>query len=297
MSDGVSDDGGLEFAHHDAPVTVVSSGDPIRSALAVPNALVKEAVFTFGPDGITTSFIDAASVGTGNLTIPADALSVYDYDGPDGGIDVGVSIEGDAATLPGALRTARKGADDPLRIDVVPVDDPDGNTSHRLHTQVLRADVPMRRETDTWCVSPDGIRGADDVPDVIKPSARARIDRTAWCDVIEEIHREADFLRVANDGGDLRVSTGEDSMWADDFVFPGVVEPVADSHDPAGDPETATAKYITDYLADYADALRSAKPDTITFRWGDGYPLDVEFRHTDHGFRGYYALAPRVESR
>jgi hypothetical protein len=297
-------DGDLQY---DAPdgsaATVVTQGDPIRSFLDLPTAVVREAIWDFDSDGISVLSADLANVGMVDVTFPADGMTSYDVDGD---IAVGMPMDLDSnADLKSALSFARRGRGndngDPVRIDIYRND---GGQANRVRVAVIRPDQRTKRVSWFFAIDPDSLRQRPDIPSLDLPY-RADVDVDTWVDTVDALKRH-DHAWVTADGRDLIVGTqatrnphiaddaSADGLGVDVVELPNRAWAVDDADGVVDDADGSL--FSTDYLVDFSRGVKQSKADSVKLSFGDEWPMKLQFTNTDWGISGQYMVAPRIQS-
>jgi proliferating cell nuclear antigen len=291
---------GMTFdAPQDADVSVVTSGDPLRSTMEIPRVLADELKMRFRPDGIHMQAVDPANVGMFDIDWHQDGFTGYQYNHDPSDQDeivAGVSL----IHFRRVANFARKRDDDPVRIDLLGMTD--GNP--RMRVSVLRPDQQVKRTSVFGLIDPDSIRQEPDIPE-LDLRYRATPGVRPLRDVVQEIKANHDHSWFAIDGNDLVLGsqpnanprladdadTG-DGQAADAFTFPNAAW-VADDSD-VGDDRGSI--FSNDYLKDMTMALKQAKVDRVTVKFGEEYPAVLDFDTPDWNVSGRMMLAPRIMS-
>jgi len=262
-------------------VEVVTSGRTIRPLFALPTELVDEATLTFDADGLHTRAVDPANVGLVELHAYPAAFEDYRVDGDDE-LTLGTNL----GKLTSSLSDARLGkrTDDPVTLDL----------------DATRTLVSIEREYETTTLSktdevlnidPSSVRERPDVPDM-RLAYRADIDVEAFVDAVAYIGNE--HVELAEHDGHLVLSgyPRDDDETGTRVDAGDIAEPAAGEPNPG-----ASSVYSMDYLSDFTSGLKAGKVTSLSLRWGDQFPLYMEFeRRTDDDllYEGRYMLAPRI---
>lgn len=266
----------------DAVVSFTTAGDPLRSFLRYPAALVDECVARFDSDGLHIEAVDALNVGMVDVTFPAEGFGRYGA--PEETEEFGINLQ----RLRKTLRWARKGrgsADgDPVVVDLF---------ERRIRVRIVREDTRMTRRSEWFSLDPDSIRARPSMPDLVLPN-RARPTVGAFGDAVGAIKSRHSHIRVTRDGETFVVESQKDADPDDDTTTDRVTMlGCAWSTRDDGD-EAASSLFSIDYLSDMVDALDAAKADDVTVKWADEFPTQIHFMNEDWGHEGQFMLAPRI---
>lgn len=292
---------GMTFeAPDDADVSIVTSGDPLRSTLKVPRMLVDELRVHFTPDGIRMTAVGPANVGMFDVDWHRDGFTGYQYhvdhdDQDDADTVVGIPL----THLQDAVKFARKRDDDPVRIDVLGTQ----SGTPRMRTSVIRPDQQVKRTTVFGLIDPDSIRQEPDIPD-IDLAYRATPGIKPLRDVITDLKSIYDHSWFAIDGSDLILGSQPnrnpsldaqkgDGTQASTAVFPNAAW---EADDVQGNDSGQGSMFSNDYLKDMLAALDQAKVDRVTVKFGTEYPVMLDFDTPDWNVTGTLMLAPRIQS-
>lgn len=261
----------------EAAVSILTTGDPIRSLVQLPTTIVNEATVRFDADGIHLRAVDPANVCMVDLTAHAEGFDAYRMPDPDAEIVVGMNL----ARLASALGWARKRGDgDPVTLDVLT--DPT-----RVRVSVTRPDQGVKRTSEWFGIDPDSIREEPDGPDLDLP-CYADPDIRGFHDAVTAFG--PDHAQVAYDDGTLVLTSDydDDDMGEDSVFFPNAAW--ADGED-----ANASSIFSLDYLEDVAAAVKRSKADKLTLNWGEEFPVIIDVAHEEWGFDARYLLAPRIQ--
>jgi proliferating cell nuclear antigen len=266
-------------------VEITTSGRAIRPLVAIPATLADEAKLSFDADGLYSRLVDPANVGLCEISATPAAFEEYILTGEE--LTVGTNLD----TLQSALSDARLGTrtDDPVALDV----------------DATRTLVEIEREYETTTLSktdemlnldPEAVRPWPDPPELTL-SYEASLDVQAFVDAVAYVG--TDHVRVMERDGRLLFG-GKRGPDEDGSEFETLVD-LGDVAEPTRDEPTegASSIFSMSYLSDLATGLKQGKVTSLTVRWGDEFPLFLEFeRRTGDEllYEGQYMLAPRVES-
>ena len=289
VSKAVQQDDGERELGFDAPAeadaTIVTSADPLRSLLELPQALVEECRVHLEDDGLKIRAVDPANVGLVSLSVPASSFETYAVAGS---LTIGLPLD----TLAKSVRFARKRQDDPVRVDVLP----EGERA-RLRAAALRPNQRMRRVSEFYTINPDSVREEPDVPDIELPNMAAP-DVNALGDAIAELERLNEHVWFSRDGETFLISTqpvGESQLDEDHAVVDSVAFPEAAWSENGADSARGSV-FSMDYLSDAIGALDAAKADRVTLSFGDEFPTRIRGEWVEWGFTATFMVAPRIES-
>lgn len=261
-----------------AAVNVLTHGDPLRSFLELPVALVDEAKGRFSEDGLHIRAVDLANVGMVDVTAHASGFERFDANSER---VVGLNLD----RFQSAAGWARKrgGDGDPVGIDVRA--DPD-----RIRVDITRPDQEMKRISEWHAIDTDSLRMEPDIPDLDLP-CRAQPPVDGFYEAVSALNdTRHDHATLTRDGSTLvlRAENGDEDREA--FYFPNAAWHVDDSD------ETPASIFSLDYLDDMATGLKRSKADRLTLSFGQEFPAILAFEHEEWGFEGRYLLAPRIGS-
>ena len=289
MSKAVQQDDGERDLGFDAPAeadaTIVTSADPLRSLLELPQALVEECRVHLEDDGLKIRAVDVANVGLVSLSVPASSFETYAVADS---LTIGLPLD----TLAKSVRFARKRQDDPVRVDVLP----EGERA-RLRAAALRPNQRMRRVSEFYTIDPDSVREEPDVPDIELPNMAAP-DVDALGDAIAELERLNEYVWFSRDGETFIIGSqpvGESQLDEDHAVVDSVAFPEA-AWSENGEDTARGSVFSIDYLVDAIGALDAAKADRVTLSFGDEFPTRIRGEWVEWGFTATFMVAPRIES-
>ena len=287
MSKAVQQDDGERELGFDAPAeadaTIVTSADPLRSLLELPQALVEECRVHLEDDGLKIRAVDPANVGLVSLSVPASSFETYAVADS---LTIGLPLD----TLAKSVRFARKRQDDPVRVDVFP----EGERA-RLRAAALRPNQRMRRVSEFYTINPDSLRQEPDVPDIELPNMAAP-DVDALGDAIAELERLNEYVWFSRDGETFIIGSqpiGESQLDEDHAVVDSVTFPEA-AWSETGEDTARGSMFSIDYLADAIGALDAAKADRVTLSFGDELPTRIRGEWVEWGFTATFMVAPRT---
>lgn len=276
-------------------IEIETDGRMIRPFIDVFSPLVDEAKLQFHEDGLTVAAVDKANVAMVDVTINAEAFDCYDLLA-DGEVVIGTNV----SRLQGQLRSARKGkstADDvALEFD---------ETRTLVTTQRDYATTTLTQTGEMLNIDSGSIREIPEIPDLYDDLGwTADVDVDAFADAIKAIDRDSDHAVVKESNGSLIIGTkGADEntgMYGTVAEFEGVAEKTDAEDGPQEGGEESM--FSVDYLAKFADSLKSMHADELTLTWGAEYPLYVRFSRPLPGdedgvaYEGRYMTAPRIQS-
>ena len=267
-----------------AAVEIETSGRTIRPLLSIPAALVDEAELTFDAEGIYTAAVDPANVAMVELQAHPAAFEQYDIYG-DEDLTVGANLNG----YQDALSDARLGkrTDDPVSLDI------DG-TRLLAETEREYEHTTLSKTEERLNIHPDSVRQRPDMLNLELPY-RAEVDVLALTDAISYL--PTDYARFSERHGDLVLAAERDSEedgsdYATVIKLDDVAEPAIEDYE-----EGAASLLSMDYLGDIGAGLDDGKVTSVTVRWGQEFPLFLEFERREDKellYEGRYMLAPRV---
>lgn len=267
----------------EARVSFTTAGDPLRSFLRYPAALVDECVAEFDADGLHIEAVDVVNVGLVSATFPAEGFGRYSVAG-DETVRVGLNLERLRKTLKWARKGRGSSDGDPVVVDVF---------DRMIRVRIVREDTRMTRRSEWFSLDPDSMREQPHIPDLDLPN-RARPSVGALGDAVDAIDSRHDHIRVTRDGETFVVES-KDNADPDDDTTDDRVTILGCAWDTRDDrAEACSSLFSIDYLADMVRALAAAKADDVTVKWGDEFPTMIQFLNEDWGHEGRFMLAPRI---
>jgi proliferating cell nuclear antigen len=264
----------------DAAVNVLTHGDPLRSFLELPTALVDEAKARFGPDGLHIRAVDPANVGMVDVTAHATGFERYQFDGDSDRV-IGLNVDRTRKVAGWARK--RGGDGDPVGVDVLA--DPD-----RMRVDITRPDQELKRISEWHGIDPGSIRQEPEIPELDLP-CRATPNVRGFYEAISALKDDGhDHVKVTRDGTTLVVRGHGNGVGDDEFFFPNSAWHIDDED------QAPSSLFSLDYLRDMATALKRSKADRVTLSWGQEHPMILAFEHEEWGFDGMFLLAPRIGS-
>lgn len=266
-------------------VSIDTEGRTIRPAMHILTVLADETRMRFDASGIHVAHADPANVGLLKFHAHPDAFDDYHVDADDA-VTVGVHL----TRLRKKLRSARMGK---RTSDPVSVEFDESRTLIELEREYDRTTVTQTDEVLN--LDPDSIRSKPEPPSMDLPWG-ATVDVDAFHDVAKTIDQSSDHIDViGRDGrlllaGDSAEATGEYATVAD-------FGPVDDLDGEAGD--DVLSKLSLDYVLDIAKALKKGKATDLQLRWGQEFPVMLDFeRVADETtlYDGRFMVAPRIQS-
>ena len=261
-----------------AAVNILTHGDPLRSFLELPTALVDEAKGRFSEDGLDIRAVDLANVGIVDVTAHASGFERFDANS-----ERVVGLNLDRFQSAAGWARERGGDGDPVGIDVRT--DPD-----RIRVDITRPDQEMKRISEWHAIDTDSLRMEPDIPDLDLP-CRAQPPVDGFYEAVSALNdTRHDHATLTRDGSTLvlRAENGDEDREA--FYFPNAAWHVDDSD------ETPASIFSLDYLDDMATGLKRSKADRLTLSFGQEFPAILAFEHEEWGFEGRYLLAPSIGS-
>lgn len=266
-------------------VSIDTEGRTIRPAMHILSVLADETRLRFDRSGLHVAHVDPANVGLLQFDAYPEAFDAYDLNA-DGELVVGIALK----RLRKKLRHARMGkrTSDPVSIEF--------DETRTLLELTREYDTTTVTQTDEVLnIDPDSVRSKTDPPSMDLPWS-ATVDVDAFNDVTKTIDQSSDHIDViGRDGrlllaGDSADATGEYATVAD-------FGPVDDLDGEAGD--DVLSKLSLDYILDIAKALKKGKATDLQLRWGDEFPVMLDFeRVADETtlYDGRFMVAPRIQS-
>lgn len=273
----------------DAAVSILTNGDPLRSWVELPDAIVDECRLRIDDDGLHVAAADPANVAMLETTFRAEGFR--GFDAPDSGVTFGLNLD----RFTSAISWARKRGDDgdPVSIDLF--DNPP-----RMRVSVTRTDQRMKRVSEWFGIDPNNIRQEPDTPDLSLPD-RADPAPSNLVDAVEAVDDHRDYAYITRDSdtfvlasqesGDTKIDPDDDT---DAETGAGAVY-MPETAWSDGEGEATSSLFSLDYLTDMAAAIKQSKADRLTVHWGDEFPVELHFDHEDWGITSQFLLAPRLE--
>ncbi|WP_435362773.1 hypothetical protein [Haloarchaeobius sp. DYHT-AS-18] len=270
---------------HSDVATIDTHARILRPLLNIPTAVTEEIKLHVDEDGLRSKFVDPANVALGQFHVTPSAFDHYEVETES---TVGLPV-GKLAALASRARM-RRSDPDPIDLDV-------DQRRVLVTTEREYVDTTVRQTDDLQNIDPASVRDEPDEPQV-KRDWRAELDTAAFADVVSSLDDMADTVRVFEEDGTLvfgGVGDG-DSEFASVADFGHVAEAIHD------DASTGAETWLhLSYLSDFATAIKKAKFDTVTFRWGESIPARLDFeRHIEDdgdevvAYGGHFTVAPRI---
>ncbi|WP_435332862.1 hypothetical protein [Haloarchaeobius sp. TZWWS8] len=258
----------------------------IRPLLHVPSALVDETKLHVAEDGLRSKFVDPANVALGHIHVTPRAFDSYE-----------VATESTVGLNLGGLRKLAKRArmrrsnPDFIRLDI-------DQRRTLVTTEREYVDTTVHQTDDLQNIDPDSVRDEPEEPD-LKRDWRAELDVDAFADVVGSLHDTSEAIDIYEEDGTLVFAGRGDNgqKYASVADFGHVAESIHDDSAPG-----ASSTMSTGYLRDCATAIKKAKLETLTLRWGESIPIRLDFeRHATVddeevvAYGGHHTLAPRIQ--
>jgi len=252
---------------------------------------------------LRAAWVDQANVcmGSARLDLDDSLDSIAGVDGDGEEFIAGIQPRVLADRLAFARKTVGGELGDPLtlRIEDGPAED---MLRGRTEVTIRRRDGPatLTRESAVRNVDPDSLRSQPE-PD-IELLWSAHIQPETFATIVNAIDdTDANHVRLrpgelTDDRGRALVCEASSETASDEFRVTGVVGRRAGTGTNENDDETAGSLLSPDYLTEIADALTSAKMDTLTIGFRDQYPIRLRYSRAEWGLSGEFWVAPRVES-
>jgi len=255
----------------DAQIEIETSADVIKPVFNYAKQLVREAKVHFDDDGIHYTAVDPANVAMVEMDVPKAAFESYDVDETIVGMDFKEVIK--------ALRAGRKRQEDTITLSY---------EDRQLSTTVKRDydGTKMDLQTNMMTIDPDSIRQEPEVPDLDLP-VTATLNRTLFGDAIDAVNEVSDYVRLADNNGDLMISGESDVSDAR-----GLVKGVANG-------EGSDSLFSLDYVKyTLLKGLKTVGVDEFTVELGEGFPMRVTWEKELNGatVEGMFFEPPRVQS-
>jgi len=202
----------------------------------------------------------------------------------DDSVLVGVNLEG----LRSKLSNARLGktTNDPVEMDI-------DETRTLIEIERGYQNNTVRYADEQLNLDPDSIRERPDMPELETPGS-AKFDVDAFKDAIEHMDTSTDHLDIRERDGSVVLTGGNNDDSPSEYSSAVKFDDAASMDEDADNP---VSKFTLDYLVDFAKALKKAKVNTVTVRWGHEIPIYIEFERVEDGttlYSGTLMLAPRV---
>jgi proliferating cell nuclear antigen len=267
-----------DTSREDAAVSILTSGTPIRCLARLPTALVEESTLHFDADGLHLQAVDPANVGMIEVTAHADGFEAYRC-----ADELDLTIATSLDRLQSVLSWARmRGDGDPVTLDVFT--DPD-----RIRVTITRPDQGLNRSTEWFGLDPESIRAEPDVPDLDLPCV-ATPDVDGFRDAVTAFANDHAAVEYDGKGALVLVDDRSDDV-TERFTFPDAAWVAEDTAE--AEAVGTSSLFSLDYLEDMAGAIAKSRAEKCTVRWGEQYPVFMQFEHPEWGFEGRFALAPR----
>lgn len=296
------DDGVPELNRVDDPVFHYSAhAVPLRLFYRLPAQLVTEAHLTVGEyqtaeygnssivDGLHIRTVDSANVAKLEVTLPAGGGAFQRWDIPNDTERLGVNLDRRRSTLNFARMSGSGVPDngDPVSVKY-------GDDIRRLQTTITRSSQSTQRVTTANIPDKDSIRDPTPTPDLDYHNKGHIDDPDALKDAIDQLSTTADHAEITadadNDDGWIFRTEGDNvddtARFLDGYEYTG----------PGTSDLGQSSLFSVEYLTDVATALKRARVDNITVKWGEEWPILFEFFREEFGIRGHFSIAPRVES-
>lgn len=274
MSAAENEDVEEETPEADALETIIEAGR-FQQTIDVLQSVADEAIFRLGRDGLNVRLVDPANVYMADVDVSESA-----FESVGGGqFAIGVNLE----RLNDILRKAD--SDDLVHFTL------------NLETRKLRVAFG-NAEMDIAGIDPDSVRQEPDLPEMdlvnefeCEASHLKRANDIATL-VSDHVKIEGDVddecIRVAGGGDkdDARVELREELEWAD--VKENVYSKYSSGSSGSGRGSS------TGYLSDALSVI--PKDAEVTVRFGEEFPIFIEWRYADGDATVQQMIAPRVES-
>ena len=256
-------------------------------------------------DGLQAVWVGQANVCMGSARIDLDDSldSIAGVDASDGGFVAGVQPRVLADRLAFARKTVGGELGDPVTLRIEDGDpSPDSMLRGRTRITIRRTDGPatLTRESTVRNVDPDSVRSQP--PPNIKLLWSAHIQPETFATIVDAIDgTDANHVRLRpgellDDKSRALVCEAESESGDDEFRVTGVVARREGTGTNESDDETAGSLLSLDYLTEIADALTSAKMDTLTIGFRDKHPIRLRYSRAEWGLSGEFWVAPRITS-
>jgi len=228
-------------------------------------ALVDEAAFEFGPDGITGEPVDPANVGMINQTLHPAAFESY---------------SSEEFTIGFNLNRFQDYADS-IRSDLVELE---------FDEETSRFTFSGEETTLTMAaINPDSIRNGQDINDLdLEHVADVTLDAPAFTHAIDIVDLVTDHFRLTADPGGDRplVASGDGDMDDAEVAF--------DSSIQEGSTIDAQAESLIsiDYLKDLKPVLPSDA--NLRVQVGNEMPVRIDYEYLDGNAEATFLIAPRI---
>ena len=254
-------------------------------------------------DELRAAWVNQANVCMGsarlNLDDSLDSIAGVDGDGQE--FVAGVQPRVLADRLAFARKTVGGELGDPLTLRIAdgPAED---MLRGRTRITIRRRDGPatLTRESTVRNVDPDSLRAKQEADLELLWSAHIQPETFATIvDAIDET--DADHVRLRpgellDDKSRALVCEASSETASDEFRVTGAVARREGTGTNETDDETAGSLLSLDYLTEIADALTSAKMDTLTVGFRDQHPIRLRYSRAEWGLSGEFWVAPRISS-
>jgi proliferating cell nuclear antigen len=258
-------------ATDDAQIQIETTADVIKPIFAYAKELVKEVRIYFDSDGLHYKAVDPANVAMVRMDVPKEAFETYNVD------ETVIAVH--TKEVMQALRAGRKRHADSITF---------GHENMRLSTTVNRDydGTEMDLQTNMATIDPDAVRQDPEIPD-LDFDATATINCSLFNDAVEAVDDVSDYVRLANNGGDLLIVGDSDVSDARAQVKNVVTGDGADS------------LFSLDYIKHtMLPAFKTVGIDEFTIEFDEEFPIRATWE-TELGeatVDGEYFQAPRIQS-
>jgi proliferating cell nuclear antigen len=237
----------------------------LSKVIDILDALVKEAVFEFDKDGVSTNVMDASNVGMSQVNIGTDEFEEYDMKN----VNLGVNLNrlSDIISL----------ADDKDSVVEIEFDE------SKRDFVVNVAGVSYRMTL----ITPESILDAKN-PTLDLP-ASAEVNQKLISRAIKASEMVGERITVVVEDGEVCFNAAGDNDSVDIDPQEGEVE----YDESFSAPDGASATYALEYLKDIERPIDNSS--MVSFGFGDELPLEIEFNYGD-ATECRYVLAPRIQS-
>lgn len=262
--------------------TVTVGGAAIRRYQTLLSAVADEYHIEHTDRGFSTRVVDPANVQMVKATVDPEITGSY----PEAASEVqriGVSDAAFKRAVSPAYKQGNDGRGDPVEILF--------NEEYRRVNITVEGDrdgYQITHETTFTSIDPNSMRQQPDLPDMNLP-VTARVPREAFIEATADARTEADakYVKLSTDG-DALVITAEGDTDEKSVTIPGVAE---------GSEGLDSGSLLScDKVNNVRKVVKDTKPDKVTVRVGDEFPVAVGMEWPQLGLEAEYQTAPRIAS-
>ena len=290
-----------------AAVEIETHGRIARSFIKLCDAVagVDGVRLQVSDDELQAAWVDQANVCMGSACLDLDDSldSIAGVDGGGEGFVAGIQPRVLADRLAFARKTVGGELGDPVTLRIEDGDSsPDSMLRGRTEATIRRLDGPttLTRESTVRNVDPDSLRAKQEAD--LELLWTAHIQPETFATIVDAIDEtDADHVRLRpgellDDKSRALVCEASSETASDEFRVTGAVARREGTGTNESDDETAGSLLSLDYLTEIADALTSAKMDTLTIGFRDQHPIRLRYSRAEWGLSGEFWVVPRIPS-